>query len=198
MHRLPVAWLSLQADDAEPQRFWAHLRVAMHKAFLPEDLEPFMRHPDNPSNLAEHLAILVNQLDARFGQDFVLILDDYHRLVSSSSANPFDVAIAYLLAFARLTSTWSSPAGTSQPAAITFAGRGDLLERAGACASPSEKGALVRNPRTGLPDELIERLLIAWELGCGDGWACGPALQPGSRAGLGSPRGRSSPIGVHG
>ena len=90
---MPVAWLSLDEDDGDPQRFLVCLVAALQAldpslsqgvASALQDLQP--------RSINVVLTALVNEL-AAFDRSFVLVLDDYHRVDSRS----VDAALAFLL-----------------------------------------------------------------------------------------------------
>src|SRR5262249_4737334 len=76
----PVAWLSLDAGDNDPVRFWRYVVAAVGPArpgaagrLLP------LFGPPPPSSLDGPVTALINELAARPGDgEAVLILDDYH------------------------------------------------------------------------------------------------------------------------
>jgi LuxR family maltose regulon positive regulatory protein len=76
----PVAWLSLDAGDNDPVRFWRHVVAAVGSARpgVAERVLPLFGPP--PPSLFEGLVTaLINELAAQSGDDeAVLILDDYH------------------------------------------------------------------------------------------------------------------------
>ncbi|QBD82888.1 LuxR family transcriptional regulator [Ktedonosporobacter rubrisoli] len=73
-----LAWLSLDALDNEPPRFWASVIAAL-RTCLPtigrEALE--LLHSQDSPPLSAILALLLNEL-VKVDRDMVLILDDYH------------------------------------------------------------------------------------------------------------------------
>ncbi len=91
--KIPVAWLSLDEEDSDLQRFLVYLVSALQTidaaigqglAAALQDLQP------QPANAA--LTALVNAIAACEGS-FALVLDDYHRLDSRA----VDGAVAFLL-----------------------------------------------------------------------------------------------------
>src|SRR6266852_8065975 len=88
-----VAWVSLEAEDNEPQLFWAYVLTALSR-HLPErftSLLTLLQSPQSPplnTLLAELINLLVEGTD-----DFVLILDDYH-LITEQQVH---TALAYLI-----------------------------------------------------------------------------------------------------
>ena len=76
----PVAWLSLEADDNDPARFWTYVIEAL-RSVLPgigEASVAMLRAPG--VNLVEEaLPALINEL-ADVSEQFVVVLDDYHAI----------------------------------------------------------------------------------------------------------------------
>jgi LuxR family transcriptional regulator, maltose regulon positive regulatory protein len=76
----PVAWLSLDAGDNDPVRFWRHVVAAVGSAKpgAAEQVLPLFGPPP-PSRFDGLVTALINELAAQPGDDeAVLILDDYH------------------------------------------------------------------------------------------------------------------------
>ena len=96
-----MAWLSLDAGDNDPVRFWRYVAAALDRAgvAVAGRLAPLLRDPDPPSPEAVVTA-LVNELTARPEPDpVVLLLDDYHRIEASrSSRSPCSCSTATTLA----------------------------------------------------------------------------------------------------
>jgi ATP/maltotriose-dependent transcriptional regulator MalT len=90
---LPVAWLSLDEDDAEPIRFLSYLVEALRtvRPGVGEGLLASLGSAQPPPVEAT-LTPLVNEL-AALPADVVLVLDDYH----SVDGSPADEAVAFLL-----------------------------------------------------------------------------------------------------
>jgi LuxR family maltose regulon positive regulatory protein len=91
----PVAWLSLDAGDNDPARFWRHVVAALDRVRpgLAGRLGPLLG-PPSPRSFEGLVAALINELAADPGPDEVLlVLDDYH-LVSSG---PVDASVAVFL-----------------------------------------------------------------------------------------------------
>ncbi|MFC1878998.1 LuxR C-terminal-related transcriptional regulator [Chloroflexota bacterium] len=81
---LPLAWLSLEEADDQPQRFWAYLAAALqslpdlHQAGVGMGLQAALRQPQGPS-WQGLLAELVNEIAALPGR-CALVLDDLQRV----------------------------------------------------------------------------------------------------------------------
>jgi LuxR family maltose regulon positive regulatory protein len=92
--RVPVAWLSLEPEDNEPTRFLTYLIAALQR------LDPHLGAPalallapPQPAELETVLNVLANDLIDWQGEDFVLVLDDYHVV----EAPPIHQALTYLV-----------------------------------------------------------------------------------------------------
>ncbi len=91
---IPVAWLSLDLEDDEPVRFFTYLVAAL------QTLDPHLGTRTyarlclpQPPELETVLALLINDLISWQGEDFVLVLDDYHVI----TAQPIHSALTYLV-----------------------------------------------------------------------------------------------------
>jgi LuxR family maltose regulon positive regulatory protein len=92
--RTPVAWLSLEPEDNEPTRFLMYLIAAL------QTLNPHLGAParallgpPQPAELETVLTLLANDLIRWQGEDFALVLDDYHVM----TAEPIHRALTYLV-----------------------------------------------------------------------------------------------------
>lgn len=79
---IPAAWLSLDAKDNDPVRFWAHFAAALQT--IPKLRELAVWHdllemltPSAPENLDQFLENLVSEA-APVTDPFVLVVDDFH------------------------------------------------------------------------------------------------------------------------
>jgi LuxR family transcriptional regulator, maltose regulon positive regulatory protein len=79
----PVAWLSLDAGDNDPARFWHHLVAAVGQARPGAGglAGPLLGTPASPSPEGLVTA-LINELADQPGDEAVLVLDDYHLIDS--------------------------------------------------------------------------------------------------------------------
>ncbi len=92
--RAPVAWLSLEPEDNEPTRFLTYFITAL------QTLDPHLGaralallglpQPEEPATV---LTLLANDLIGWQGEDFALVLDDYHVI----TAAPIHRALTYLV-----------------------------------------------------------------------------------------------------
>ncbi len=90
----PVAWLSLEPEDNEPTRFLTYLIAAL------QTLDPHLGapalarlSPPQPAELETVLTLLANDLMHWQGEDFALVLDDFHVV----EAPPIHRALIYLV-----------------------------------------------------------------------------------------------------
>jgi LuxR family maltose regulon positive regulatory protein len=91
----PVAWLSLDAGDDDPVRFWRHVVAAVGPARpgVAERVLPLFGSPP-PSSFDGPVTALINELAAQPGDgEAVLILDDYHLI----DAEPVHESLLLLL-----------------------------------------------------------------------------------------------------
>jgi len=93
--RRPVAWLSLDAGDNDPARFWRHAVAALDLARpgIAERVGPLLGPPP-PRSLEGLVTALINEFATQPGADEVLfVLDDYHHV----SSEPVHASVAFLL-----------------------------------------------------------------------------------------------------
>jgi LuxR family transcriptional regulator, maltose regulon positive regulatory protein len=91
---MPVAWLSLEPADNDPQRFLAYVIVALRS--VDPQLGALSLAPldtSQPAPVESILALLANDILARQTSDLLLVLDDYHVL----TAEPIHRAMTFLL-----------------------------------------------------------------------------------------------------
>jgi LuxR family transcriptional regulator, maltose regulon positive regulatory protein len=90
----PVAWLSLDAGDNDPVRFWRHVVAALDRARpgTGERVAPLLGSP--PSSFEGLVTALINELAAHPGEnEMALVLDDYHLV----DARPVHASLGFLL-----------------------------------------------------------------------------------------------------
>jgi LuxR family maltose regulon positive regulatory protein len=82
---VPVAWLSLEADDNDPTRFLSYLIAALQTldAQLGTTTLALLRTPRPPSPEAV-LAVLISEVTGCGAREFALVLDDYHLITAES------------------------------------------------------------------------------------------------------------------
>ena len=95
----PVAWLSLDAADNDPVRFWRHTVAALDRARpgIGERVG-LLLGPPAPASFKGLVAALINDLAAQPGDgEVLLVLDDYHLI----DAQPVHVSLGFLLEIGR-------------------------------------------------------------------------------------------------
>jgi LuxR family maltose regulon positive regulatory protein len=89
----PVAWLSLDGDDADRRRFWRALLGTLGHATGDERLTALAVSPREPMDIDLVLPALVDALDAR-DEPLVLVLDDLH-LVADAVREDIERLVRY-------------------------------------------------------------------------------------------------------
>ncbi len=176
----PVAWLSLDAGDNDPVRFWRHVVAALDRARpgIGERVAPLLG--PLPSSFEGLVTALINELAAQPGEDeIVLVLDDYHLV----DAQQVHASLAFLLEHLPpgLRLVVASRSDPPLPLARPRAG-GQLAElRAGELRFTAEEAAVLLREATGadLPGPAVAALAARTE-----GWAAG--LQRRSAAATGT------------
>ena len=171
--RWPVGWLSLDAGDNDPARFWRHAVAALDRARpgIAERVDLLIGQPASAS-FEPLVTALVNELADQPGEDdLLLVLDDYH-LVSSE---PVHTSVAFLLGHLPpgLHLVLASRADPPLPLA-RLRGRGQLAElRATELRFTSEEAAALLREAAGpgLPNAVAAALAARTE-----GWAAGLQL----------------------
>ena len=93
--RSPAAWLSLDAGDNDPARFWRHALAALDHVCpgIGERASPLIG-PPAPVSFEGLVTALINELAAGPGADEIpLVLDDYHLIGSQ----PVHASLGFLL-----------------------------------------------------------------------------------------------------
>ncbi len=78
----PVAWLSLDADDADRRRFWGAVLEALGRATGDEAIAALEVSPREPMSMDLVLPALVDALAAR-EEPVVLVLEDLHEVLDA-------------------------------------------------------------------------------------------------------------------
>ena len=78
----PVAWLSLDADDADRRRFWRAVLATLARATGDEAVAALAVSPREPMNIEMVLPALVDALAGR-EQPIVLVLDDFDAVMNA-------------------------------------------------------------------------------------------------------------------
>jgi LuxR family transcriptional regulator, maltose regulon positive regulatory protein len=169
--RRPVAWLSLDAGDNDPARFWRHVVAALDQARpgLADRLAGLLGPPAPPSfeglvtTLINHLATQPDQV--------LLVLDDYHLL----DAQPVHASLEFLMEHLPPGMRLVLTSRADPPLALArWRGRGQLAElRAGDLRFTTEEAAALLREAVApdLPQESVAALAARTE-----GWAAGLQL----------------------
>ena len=177
----PVAWLSLDAADNDPVRFWRHTVAALDRA-RPGIAERagLLLGPPAPASFEGLVTALINELAAQRGDgEVLLVLDDYHLI----DAQPVHASLAFLPPGLHLV--LASRADPPLPLARLRAG-GQLAElRAGELRFTAEEAAALLREAAGrdLPAAAVAALADRTE-----GWVAGLQLAALSLAGAGGSR----------
>ena len=162
----PAAWLSLDAGDNDPARFWRHAVAALDRARpgTGERVAPLLGPAASFQGL---VTALINDLAA---DQALLVLDDYHLI----SAPQVHQSLAFLVEHrpAGISVVLASRSDPPLPLARLRA-RGQLTEiRAAELRfTPAEAGELLEHAASALPDTLVAALAARTE-----GWAAGLQL----------------------
>ena len=168
----PAAWLSLDARDNDPARFWRHAVAALDRARpgTGERLAPLLG-PPAPSSFQGLVTALINELAAQPGDvEAMLVLDDYH-VIGSQQVHQ---SLAFLLEH-RPAGIGVVLASRSDPplALARLRARGQLAEVrvAELRFTPAEAAELLQQVASALPDASVAALAARTE-----GWAAGLQL----------------------
>ncbi len=165
----PVAWLSLDAGDNDPARFWRHAVAALDRARpgTGERVAPLLG-PPAPSSFQGLVTALINDLAA--DEEALLVLDDYHVIASPRVHE----SLAFLAEHrpAGMCVVLASRSDPPLPLPRLRA-RGQLTEiRAAELRfTPAEAGELLQHAASALPDASVAALAARTE-----GWAAGLQL----------------------
>ena len=189
--RHPVAWLSLDAGDNDPARFWRHAVAALDRVRpgISERMGPLLGPHASPS-FEPLMTALINEVASQpdVAEVLLLVLDDYHVI----SSQPVHESLGFLLEHQPPGLRLALTSRSDPPLALArLRARGQLTELRAAELrfTPGEAAALLQQvaaapggARLGapLPDTVAATLAARTE-----GWAAGLQL-----AGL-SLRGRS-------
>ena len=165
---VPVAWLSLDAGDNDPARFWRHAVAALDRARpgTGDRVAPLLG-PPAPASFGGLVTALINDLAA---EEALLVLDDYHLI----SAPQVHESLAFLAEHrpAGICVVLASRSDPPLPLPRLRA-RGQLTEiRAAELRfTPAEAAGLLRHAAAALPDGSVAALAARTE-----GWPAGLAL----------------------
>ncbi len=90
----PVAWLSLDADDSNPRRFWAYVIAALDAAQPGVGTRAQALLDTTTTAIEQVLATLINTLAS--AQPMTLVLDDYHVIHADSVHQSLAVLLEHL------------------------------------------------------------------------------------------------------
>ena len=164
----PVAWLSLDAGDNDPARFWRHAVAALDRARpgTGERVAPLLG-PSAPTSFQGLVTALINDLA---GEEVLLVLDDYH-VISTQQVHE---SLSFLVEHrpAGIGVVLASRSDPPLPLARLRA-RGQLTEIrvAELRFTPAEAGELLQHVASALPDASVAALAARTE-----GWAAGLQL----------------------
>jgi LuxR family transcriptional regulator, maltose regulon positive regulatory protein len=182
----PVAWLSLDAGDNDPARFWRHAVAALDRARpgIAERVDALLG-PPAPASFEGLVTALINELAAPPGKDeLLLILDDYHLIDAQQVHEPLVFLLEHLPPGVHVV--LASRADPPLPLARLRAG-GQLAElRAGDLRFTAEEAAALLRETAGdvLPAAAVVALAARTE-----GWAAGLQLAALSLQGQADPTG---------
>ena len=94
----PAAWVSLDAGDNDPVRFWRHAAAALDRVHpgTGERIAPLLGIPA-PYSFEALVTALVNELASQPGEDeALLVLDDYHLIGSRSVHTSLEFLLEHL------------------------------------------------------------------------------------------------------
>ncbi len=169
----PTAWLSLDAADDDPARFWLHVAAALDGARpgIAERVGPLLG-PPAPSSFEGLVTVLINELAGLPGaEEVLLILDDYHLIGSE----PLHASLRFLLEHQPTGLHLVLASRADPPLALArLRARGQLAELRAAELqfTAEEAAALLREAAgPGLPDAAVAALAARTE-----GWVAGLQL----------------------
>ena len=172
----PVAWLSLDASDNDPARFWRHAVAALDRVCpgIGGRAGPLLGPPGPPS-FEPLVTTLINELAAQpSADDVLLVLDDYHMLDS----RPVHASLGFLLEHRPPGLQVALSSRADPPLALArLRARGQLAELRAAELrfTADEAAALLQHAAAGpsvtLPDADVAALTARTE-----GWAAGLQL----------------------
>jgi LuxR family maltose regulon positive regulatory protein len=168
---LPVAWLSLDADDNDPARFWRYVATALDRVVggLGEHLVPLLS-PGSGVSSQGAVTALINQLEAN-PDEVALVLDDYHAIESTAIHDSLGFLLGHLPP--RLHLVIASRSDPPLPLArLRASSQLAELRAADLRFTPEESAALLQEVwKLDLPPEAVAALQTRTE-----GWAVGLQL----------------------
>ncbi len=174
--RPPAAWLSLDAGDNDPARFWRHVLAALDRVWpgVGGEVGPLLG-PPAPASFEPLVTALINELAARAdGEQMLLILDDYHVI----GAPEVHASVDFLLEH-RPENLQLIVASRSDPplALARLRARGQLAEARAADLrfTAGEAAALLRQVAD-IPERTLSDAAAAALTARTEGWAAGLQL----------------------
>ena len=171
-----VAWLSLDAGDSDPVRFWRHVVAAFDRARpgIAERVAPLLGPPAPPS-FEGLVTALINELTAApADRDVLLVLDDYHLIDSETVHASLTFLLEHLPQELHLVLA-SRADPPLQLARLRARGRLAELRAAELRFTSEEAAALMREAAGGTGADLTGDALVALEART-EGWAAGLQL----------------------
>src|SRR5215470_951569 len=169
----PVAWLSLDAGDNDPARFWRHAVAALDRVRpgIGERAGPLLG-PPAPLSFEGLVTALINQLAAQPGEDkLLLVLDDYHLIDTQQVQDSLAFLLEHLPSSMHLVLA-SRPDPPLPLARLRARGQLAELRAAELRFTADEAAALLREAVGGdLPGTIVGALAARTE-----GWAAGLQL----------------------
>ena len=180
--RHPVAWLSLDAGDNDPARFWRHTVAALDRARpgIGERMGPLLGPPAPPS-FEPLVTALINEVAGQPDADeaLLLVLDDYH-VISSQLVH---ASLGFLLEHRPPGLHLALISRSDPPLALArLRARGQLTELRAAELrfTPGEAAALLQQvaaaPGAARPDAPLPDAVAAALAARTEGWAAGLQL----------------------
>ncbi len=168
-----AAWLSLDAGDNDPARFWRHAVAALDRVRpgISERVAPLLG-PPAPQSFDGLVSALINELAEPGADDVRLVLDDYHTI----GAQPVHTSLEFLLEHRPPGLELVLASRSDPPLSLArLRARGQLTELRAADLrfTAGEAAALLQQVASGqvLPDAVVAALASRTE-----GWAAGLQL----------------------
>ena len=188
----PVAWLSLDAADNDPVRFWRHVVAALDRARpgIAERVSPLLG-PPAPPTFDGLVTALVNELDAEPSEaEVLLVLDDYHLIDAQTVHASLEFLVDHLPLGLHLVMASRSDPPLPLPQ-LRAGGRLTELRATDLRFTADEAAALLREATGGeLPTAAVAALAARTE-----GWAAGLQLAALSLHGQADPTGFAAAFG---
>jgi LuxR family maltose regulon positive regulatory protein len=174
--RRPVAWLSLDAGDNDPARFWRHGVAALDRGRpgLAERVGPLFG-PPAPASYEGLVTALINDLAAGSGADQPLVvLDDYH-LIDSGAVH---ASLGFLVEHRPPGLNLVLASRSDPPLALArLRGRGQLAElRAAELRFTAEEAAVLLRRAAAAGGVALPETAVAALAARTEGWAAGLQL----------------------